>query len=206
MYWGVFAGAVLVCLFDWIWNRNWYGAVSYSDYFIPAWTARGERQPVALPLVYCFFFGLPMIQLLEHRSVLDERFGRLQWPLIFGLFAIPQMPFEIFASRVLKLWHYHEVPPWTYLGVPWSNAVFAGFLGIGFYAAGRLALRWTWSPADREGLTATGPSSIDSRLERWIVAFVTTLALSSLVLTTITYAFLPWYMVVKPWAPTAPAL
>ncbi|MGE2713056.1 hypothetical protein ACQI4L_03250 [Mycolicibacterium litorale] len=144
VFWCVYSASALVILFDWIWNRNWFGAVSYSDLFIPAWSARGELQPFSLAFVYCFFFGIPMIVLLEKRSDLDRRFGKLQWPLLFAMFAVPQMPFEVLASEVLHLWVYHVVPPWAVFGVPWSNAIFSGLVGCGFYAAGRLALRWTW--------------------------------------------------------------
>jgi hypothetical protein len=218
VFWGVFAGAILVCLFDWIWNRNWFGAVSYSDQFLPIWGARGEIEPVSLPLVYCFFFGLPMVMLLDDHAWLDERFGRRQWAVLCLLFAVPQMPFEILASKGLHLWTYHEVPPWTIAGVPWSNAVFSGLLGVGFYAAGRLALRWTWCEADsadaqsagRVGvLTPSGPCTHDgefSTRERWWRAFATTVALSALTLTVVTYAFLPWYLLVKPWAQVVPPL
>lgn len=202
VFWGMFSASALVILFDWVWNRNWFGAVTYSDLFIPAWGARGEIQPISLAFVYCFFFGLPMIVLLEQRSKLDLRFGKLQWPMIFALFAVPQMPFEILASKVLHLWVYHVVPPWSILGVPWSNAVFAGLLGCGFYGAGRLALRWTWPDNSANHVV---PESVSPR-EAWWRAYSTTLAFSALTLVAITYLFLPWYLIVQPWAPTVPPL
>jgi hypothetical protein len=202
VFWGIFSASALVILFDWVWNRNWFGAVTYSDLFIAAWGARGEIQPISLAFVYCFFFGLPMIILLEQRSKLDLRFGKLQWPMIFALFAVPQMPFEILASEVLHLWVYHVVPPWSILGVPWSNAVFAGLLGCGFYGAGRLALRWTWP--DQSANPAV-PDSVSQR-EAWWRAYSTTLAFSALTLVAITYLFLPWYLIVQPWSPTVPPL
>jgi hypothetical protein len=227
VFWGIYSASALVILFDWIWNRNWFGAVTYSDHFIPAWGARGEIEPISLAFVYCFFFGIPMILLLEQRSKLDLRFGRLQWPLLFALFAVPQMPFEILASKVLYLWVYHVVPPWTILGVPWSNAVFSGLLGCGFYAAGRLALRWTWpdQSADSDpiadfvtaGSRAEGAGSARSRhttivagfhsqREAWWRAYSTTLAFSALTLVAITYLFLPWYLIAQPWSTTVPPL
>lgn len=226
VFWGIYSASALVILFDWVWNRNWFGAVTYSEYFIPAWGARGEIEPISLAFVYCFFFGIPMIILLEQRSNLDRRFGALQWPLLFALFAVPQMPFEILASKVLHLWVYHVVPPWTVLGVPWSNAVFSGLLGCGFYAAGRLALRWTWaghsfdtnaadlvtagSPVmSAEPTRAQSTTAVSAPLlgrEAWWRAYATTLAFSALTLVGITYLFLPWYLVVQPWATVVPPL
>lgn len=235
VYWGVFASSALVLLFDWIWNRNWFGSVSYSDHFIQAWGARGEIEPISLALVYCFFFGLPMILLLERRAWLDLRLGRRQWPLLFVMFAVPQMPFEILAAEGLHLWQYHQVSPWVIAGVPWSNAFFSGMLGVGFYAAGRLALRWTWAksavltasravPKRAAVLVGVGASgAVDERefhvadpvavngapvsdRERWWRSFATTIALGTLVLTATTYAFLPFYLLAEPWAPVVPPL
>jgi hypothetical protein len=42
--------------------------------------------------------------------------------------------------------------------------------------------------------------------ERWWRSFATTIALGTLVLTGITYAFLPFYLLAKPWAPVVPPL
>jgi len=191
--WGIFAGCGLVLLFDWIWNRNWFGAVSYSDRFIPAWGARGEIEPLCLVFVYCAFFGLPLIVALDHRDWLDRRLGRWQWAALFAAFALPQMPFEILATQGLHLWTYHVRSPWAIDGVPWSNAAFSGLLGCGFYAAGRLALRWA-APAARR------------TRESWLQAFATAVALATLALALVTYLFLPWYLIVQPWAHRVPPL
>ena len=61
-------GNVMECIFD----SRWHFRLTIHHEFIPAWKMAGEVASVAMSLSYAFFFGIPLVILIDHKAALER--------------------------------------------------------------------------------------------------------------------------------------
>lgn len=138
---GVYFGASTLMTFDWVFNSNWFFRVTYDPKFIALWQLAGVAQPLAIACNYAFFFGMPVLLLVERRAWLDRRLGPSGYAAVFVL-GVALEPLADLPAVRLGLWTYYQAPEFMVCGVPWSIFWFSGLLTVTCYAAVRLATRW----------------------------------------------------------------
>jgi hypothetical protein len=184
LYAGLYLGsAVGGGVFEWIFDTRWYFNLTADPRLIPLWEMGGVTAPLAMVFFYTFFFGIPLILLLEHSPALLARFGRRGlFALLAGLAAIGVLAFEGFNTSVTGVYAYHQAPEFLLLGMPWSNLWFSPLIFCFAYWG---ALR------ARELVAAAAPASS------------TAVAVGFAVLVTAYFAAATlngvWYALAEPW-------
>ncbi|HWI63309.1 MAG TPA: hypothetical protein VNT75_15840 [Symbiobacteriaceae bacterium] len=174
---GLFWASTALMIFDWVFKSEWFLNVSYDPRFFAILQIDGVRHPLALAMNYGLFFGMPSLILMANRAAVDRRFGGWTYLLVFLFGAVLDAAFEI-PMGGLGLWTYHQAPQYLLGGVPWSNLWYSGMMMTATYGAGRLALRWTESPALGSSAGARMAGAALSDRETWWRSFATGFAFS----------------------------
>lgn len=78
VYTGIYlASSIGGGVMEWIFDSKWYFRLTIDHKFVPAWEMAGEVAPVAMVLFYAFFFGIPLVILIDHKATLERSFGKL---------------------------------------------------------------------------------------------------------------------------------
>lgn len=113
-------------VFEWIFDTRWYFNLTPDERLVPLWRVDGVPAPLAMIFFYTFFFGIPLVLLLEHSDALFARFGRRGCYLGLTLVAaVGVLAFESFNTSVIGVYAYHQRPEFLLLGMPWSNLWFS---------------------------------------------------------------------------------
>src|SRR5437660_2265730 len=76
---GVYAGATLLGLWDWMLNDRWFFRITMDSRAFRLATIDGRPWTVWAPLSYGFFFGITTLVCLRYRDRLDAVLGRAQY-------------------------------------------------------------------------------------------------------------------------------
>ena len=120
---GVYAGATLLGLWDWMLNDRWFFRITMDSRAFRLATIDGRPWTVWAPLSYGFFFGITTLVCLRYRDRLDAVLGRAQYLAIgFGL-GLADLMIEGTTVGALHLYRFHfrHLLVW---GVPLTNVVF----------------------------------------------------------------------------------
>jgi hypothetical protein len=199
VYTGVYFGSSTLMVFDWVFNTNWFFRVVYAEQFIPLWKIQGVVQPVALACTYAFFFGAPVLMLVNRREWLDRKLGAWGYAAVFAVGALLDLAFEIPVVR-LGLWTYYQEPAFLLAGVAWSNFWYSGLLMVASYAAARLAVRWgTGTGAAPPAMAGEAELKFLGRDEAWWRGFAIGAAAIWAAFYVCLSVQLAWYGATQPW-------
>lgn len=184
LYQGLYFGsAVGGGVFEWIFDTRWYFNLTPDPRLLSLWQVDSVRAPLAMIFFYTFFFGIPLVLLLEHSDTLFTRFGQPgSFLLLVAAAAVGVLAFEGFNTSVIEVYSYHQEPRFLLLGMPWSNLWFSPLIFcFAFWGALRA----------RELLAATSARASTAR----------TLGFAVLVTAYFTAATLNgiWYVLAQPW-------
>lgn len=94
---------------EWVFDSKWYFRLTIDDKFIPAWEMAGETAPAAMVLFYAFFFGIPLVALVDHKAGLERNLGKLGthfFVIALGTFGTPD--FECLNTSVTQIYKYNQ--------------------------------------------------------------------------------------------------
>jgi hypothetical protein len=197
LYAGLYLGsAVGGGVFEWIFDTRWYFNLTSDPRLVPLWRIDGVPAPLAMVFFYTFFFGIPLILLLEHSAALFDRFGRAGFFALLAVgAAVGVLAFEGFNTSVMGVYAYHQAPRFLLLGMPWSNLWFSPLI---FCFAFWAALR-SRDVLDVVAAAGTPDTPAGTRAARPATA----VALGSAVLVTGLFAAATlngvWYALARPW-------
>lgn len=186
---GIFASCNLYVFWDWIFNTVWFFNVTFNAELTALWTIAGERETLAAVLAFVGFYYWVVHLLTRYAEVLDARFGRWQYPLLYIASCIYVLVFETLFVN-LGVWTYWQKPEYEFYGVAWSNAFFNAHIIILCY----LLLRYFWRWAQLDDVR-----SLDVRQESFWKPFVLS---ASAVQAGTFVAFsiqMLWYIATQPW-------
>lgn len=132
LYVGMYLGSSIGGgLFEWIYDSRYYFRLVIDEKFIPAWTMDGVEAPLAMILFYAFFFGIPLLIVLQHHEAAVRRFGPRGLYVVLALAGIIGTPlFECLNTSVTHIYHYQQAPEYLFYGMPWSNFWFGALMFI----------------------------------------------------------------------------
>jgi hypothetical protein len=130
LYLGLYLGSALGGgIFEWIFDTRWYFNLTVDERLWPLWWIGPVRAPAAMFFFYTFFFGIPLILLLEYSDTLFARLGRRTcYGLLAAAAAGGVLVFEWFQTSVIRVYTYHQQPEFKVLGLPWSNLWFSALI------------------------------------------------------------------------------
>ena len=186
-YAGLYLGSALGgAVFEWIFDTRWYFNLTPDPRLIWLWHVGPVREPLAMVFFYAFFFGIPLILLLEHSDALFARFGRVRlYGLIVLVAALGVLAFEGFNTSVIGVYAYHQRPAFLLLGMPWSNMWFSpAIFCAAFWGAlrSRDLLHRATPPAQRSTQIALGVAVL-------VTAYFVASSLNGI-----------WYVLAQPWS------
>lgn len=118
-------------IYEWIFDSRYYFRLTTDEKFIPAWTMDGVEAPLAMILFYAFFFGIPLLLLVERHEALVRRLGPRGLYVMLAVLGIVGTPaFECLNTSVTHIYHYHQRPEHLFYGMPYSNFWFGALMFI----------------------------------------------------------------------------
>jgi hypothetical protein len=120
---GVYVGATLLGLWDWMLNDRWFFRITMDSRALTLATVDGRPWTVWAPLSYGFFFGITTLVCLRYRQRLDAMFGGAQYLVIGFTLGLADLVIEGITVGALHLYRFHfrQLLLW---GVPLTNVVF----------------------------------------------------------------------------------
>lgn len=195
----IYAGAYLGtsiggAIYEWVFDSKYYFRLTIDDRFIPAWTMAGVKAPLAMILFYAFFFGIPLMILLNRHDQLVGRFGPRGLYVFLGLLGVIGTPlFECLNTSITEIYKYNQAEQYLLWGMPWSNLWFGALMFMLPY----------WGLRKAEGLVALSRKAalLDNRSVNGLGVI---LGFSAIITGFFVAASLNgiWYVVADPWIPT----
>jgi hypothetical protein len=121
---GVYLGASLLMLWDYVLNSHWFFRITFDDRTLTYMTIDGHPFTAWAPFSYGFFFGITTLVCLRYRRQLDRLLGAWQFVAV-GL-ALGLMDFVIEGITVggLHLYRFEYRDSFLVSGVPVTNLLF----------------------------------------------------------------------------------
>jgi hypothetical protein len=120
---GVYFGATLLGLWDWMLNDRWFFRITMDSRAFRLATVDGRPWTLWAPLSYGFFFGITTLVCLRYRDRLDAALGGAQYLAVGLLLGLGDLVIEGTTVGALHLYRFH----YRHLlvsGVPLTNVVF----------------------------------------------------------------------------------
>lgn len=190
LYTGLFIGsAVGGGVFEWIFDTRWFFNLTPDPRLITMWSLDGVQSPAAMVFFYTFFFGIPLILLVEHSPALFRRFGALgTTAMLVVAAAVGVLLFEGFNTSVIQVYTYHQAPQYLVWGMPWSNLWFSPLIFVfAFWGAmGARRLVEQQNSVAEPGISRA--SAVAAGFAVLITSYFTAFTLN-----------LIWYLAAQPW-------
>ncbi len=194
-YAGLYLGsAVGGGVFEWIFDTKWYFNLTTDPRLILLWSIDGVPAALAMIFFYTFFFGIPLILLVEHARALMDRFNTA---IVYGAVVVLAMVgvqlFEGFNTSVVRIYTYHQADRFLSWGMPWSNLWFSPLI-FGLALWGALRMRDVLHSVARlnqqaiVGAAHKGGTAVALGFAVLVTAYFVAFALNGI-----------WYLLAQPW-------
>jgi hypothetical protein len=188
LYYGAYLGASIGGgVFEWIFDSRYYFRLTADSRFLAAWTIDGVESPAAMILFYAFFFGIPLLLVLQHH---DAIVGRLGVRGLYGALATAGVVgtplFECTNTSIAEIYTYHQRDGYLLWGMPWSNMWFGALMFVCAYWALLRARELAATPAG-----ASTPVAVALGGAAIVTGFFVAATLNGV-----------WYAIAQPWTAT----